>query len=665
MSCRNHFLVVLFGLALALSASGLSANPHFPRPPELQPAVDFWVKVYTEVDTKSGYVHDADAVGIIYETLQLPGEYYADRKVMRAANKRYAAMLRRLAQDRSNPSPEEQRVLDLWGPEVSSAQLRQAASSVRFQRGQSDRFRAGLVRSGEWNAYIESVLRKRGLPLELGILPHVESSFNPEAYSKVGAAGIWQFTRSTGRRYMDVDYVIDERMDPYAATVAAAQLLEHNYQLTGTWPLALTAYNHGAASMRRATRELGTTDIAEIIRGYDGRRFGFASRNFYPSFLAALEVSTNSDKYFGPVQMASPVTYTTIELPKFIGADAIAQALGIDMKVLKQHNRALLDPIWRGNKRIPAGYALRIPQEHLDGTSADLLALIPPEQVHDEQTPDLFHTVVRGDTVGEIARRYGHSIRDVAALNGLNRRYTIRVGQVLRLPYDGEPPLQVAMAAPAARPAVKPAPEPTPEPVIEVARAEPGVETLPGEPTPQDALADAETPAQDVEGPQPEETMLSTLEGDETTTDMALLADPSDYTVADNNTIEVQVLETLGHYAEWLELRASQLRRINDRRYGVPLVVGKRLKLDFSRVTPEEFERRRVAYHKDIQQGFFMARQIQGTREYKVARGDSLWEITRDQGDLPMWLLRQYNPELDPDRLRPGTVLVIPVVKKT
>ena len=235
-------------LAVLLPILPVKAEEHFPRPAELQPAVDFWVKVYTEVDTKSGYVHDADEVGIIYETLILPGEYYADRKAMRAATRRYAAILRKLAADRSNPTPEEQRILDLWGSEVSGKRLLEAARSVRFQRGQSDRFKAGLVRSGQWNDYIESVLKSRSLPLELSILPHVESSFNPEAYSKVGAAGIWQFTRATGRRYLDVDYVIDERMDPFAATEAAAQLLEHNYQLTGTWPLALTAYNHGAAA---------------------------------------------------------------------------------------------------------------------------------------------------------------------------------------------------------------------------------------------------------------------------------------------------------------------------------------------------------------------------------------------------------------------------------
>ena len=118
------------------------------------------------------------------------------------------------------------------------------------------------------------------MPVELSVLPHVESSFNPEAYSHVGAAGIWQFIRSTGKRYMQIDHLIDERMDPFASTKAAAKLLRHNYQLTQSWPLALTAYNHGVASMRRAINTLGTRDIAVIVRKYKGRAFGFASRNF-------------------------------------------------------------------------------------------------------------------------------------------------------------------------------------------------------------------------------------------------------------------------------------------------------------------------------------------------------------------------------------------------
>ena len=637
-------------------AAASPAQDLFPRPVELQPDIDFWVKVYTEVDTSSGFIHDANDVTVIYETLQLADDYHADKKSIKAALARHSKTLRRLA---ANPSieltAEEQRVLLLWGEDADGVRLRKAAGNVRFQRGQSDRFRRGLARSGEWNAYIDSVLAEKGLPRELGVLPHVESSFNPDAYSSAGAAGIWQFTRSTGRRYLQVDYVVDERMDPFAATNAAAQLLEHNYQLTGTWPLALTAYNAGASRVRRASKQLGTTDIAAIVRDYKGRSFGFASRNFYLLFLAALEVSSDPDRYFAPFQSASPVSYAEIEMPNYLLVDSLVRAFNTDFDLLKRHNRALLDPIWSGKKRIPQGFTLRIPSDSIVGNPAELLAAIPAEERFSEQTPDLFHTVVRGDTVSGIAHRYGHSIRDVASMNGLNRRYQIRIGQVLRLPLEGS--IVVAQTGPVSPTLVQISfQEAAPNRVadsasgsVEVALYEPAEEV----PALAGSLVALETGAGNSAGE-----LLPSETG------MALLADPSDYTVADDHSIEVQASETLGHYAEWLDIRASQLRRLSARRYGRPVVIGHRLKLDFSKVSPREFERRRVAYQSDLQQAFFMVWHIRATHTHVIAQGESLWELTRRQYKVPMWLLRQYNPDLDPDRVRPGMTIVIPELAK-
>ena len=99
--------------------------------------------------------------------------------------------------------------------------------------GQADRFREGLERSSQWEAHIAQTFASQGLPPELAVLPHVESSFDPTAYSKVGAAGLWQFMRSTGRRYLRIDDAVDERMDPFRATEAAAQLLDYNYRVPG------------------------------------------------------------------------------------------------------------------------------------------------------------------------------------------------------------------------------------------------------------------------------------------------------------------------------------------------------------------------------------------------------------------------------------------------
>ncbi len=165
-------------------------------------------------------------------------------------------------------------MLELFPAGTSNAEFQAAAERVRFQLGQSDRFRAGLVRSGTWKQYIYDVLDKRGLPRELASLPHVESSFDPTAYSKVGAAGMWQFTRSTGARYMRIDHVVDERRDPFFATDAAARLLADNYSVMQSWPLALTAYNHGLAGMRRAVVQQGPPTSRRSSRSIRAARSG-------------------------------------------------------------------------------------------------------------------------------------------------------------------------------------------------------------------------------------------------------------------------------------------------------------------------------------------------------------------------------------------------------
>src|SRR5690606_14103601 len=114
-----------------------------------------------------------------------------------------------------------------------------------------------------------------------------------------------------------VDHLLDERLDPYVSTEAAARLLKSNYAVTGSWPLALTGYNHGVNGVNRAAKAMGTTDIVRLVRDYRGPAFGFASRNFYVSFLAALEVDRNAEKYFGPVAMAKPIDYDRVTLDEY------------------------------------------------------------------------------------------------------------------------------------------------------------------------------------------------------------------------------------------------------------------------------------------------------------------------------------------------------------
>src|SRR5207302_11218895 len=121
----------------------------------------------------------------------------------------------------------------------------------------------------------------QGMPSELALLPLVESGFVCGARSSAGAVGIWQFTRSTGRQFMNVSRYRDDRLDAMRATHGAADLLRSNYATLGDWALAITAYNYGTNGMARAASVYGT-DFGRIVQSYDGRSFGFASKNYYP-----------------------------------------------------------------------------------------------------------------------------------------------------------------------------------------------------------------------------------------------------------------------------------------------------------------------------------------------------------------------------------------------
>jgi membrane-bound lytic murein transglycosylase D len=138
--------------------------------------------------------------------------------------------------------------------------------------------------------------------------------------------------------------------------------------------------------------------------------------------------------------------------------------------------------------------------------------------------------------------------------------------------------------------------------------------------------------------------------------------DPSDYAVSDDGLITVQANETLGHYADWLEIPTSRLRRLNGIRYGTPVGIGRSTKLDFSVASRETFEQRRLEYHHTLQEEFFDAYEVVGTDTHKLQKGDTLWDLAEKRYRVPVWLLRQYNPTLDFSALQAGTRLTVPLI---
>jgi membrane-bound lytic murein transglycosylase D len=691
---------------LPLSAAAQEPNL-FPRPPELESAVQFWTRVYTEVDTQSGFLHDSRHLSVIYTSLPL------DRRQIENRRNRIREDLRVLATGkRSGLTASQQEILALWPAGISNETLQEAASNVRWQLGQSDRFLGGLRRSGAYRSHINQVIREKGLPIELAVLPHVESSFNPGAYSSAAAAGMWQFGRATGLRFMRIDHIVDERMDPYIATNAAMSLLEYNYSVLGTWPLALTAYNHGAGGIARAVRETGTADIETIVANYRGRAFGFASRNFYAQFLAVLDVENSAKQYFGDFRLNPAPEFAAVEADAFIDAEVFARSVGISLEQLRADNPALRPAVWEGNKRIPRGFPVKVRAAAV--SSGDLLAMIPMDYKFAVQTPDVAYVVERGDSLSVIARRFDTTVSRLVALNQLRSRNRISIGQRLLLPQDNVDTSQMVVEAEATadgryqvrrgdtvsliaarfgvseqevlslngiadRNRIYPGqdlrlpgfesegeqPTPTPPITLEESTTELALmdESLPPAavlPDDQEMNSEVTTEEETAEAVDPE------LDDTEVAQQLveSLSADPSDYTVASNDTVEIQASETLGHFAEWLGIRAWDIRRLNNMAYRDPVIIGERLRLEFSSVTIAEFERERREFHSNMQRDFFASYRIQGVETYQVRRGDNIGAIARNRYSSPIWLIRQYNPELDFNRIQIGQSIVFPLLEQ-
>ena len=273
-------------------------NPHFPRPPALSANVDFWKRIYTEFGVGDFVLHDRENLAMVYDVVRVGGTTNERRAAEAAApeirrlREKYAGILDSLARGIPAESFGDDgiRIAQVWGCPCSSDVLLRAASNIRVQQGLRERVEDGLRRARALMPQILSILQRHNVPQELAALPLVESSFNPHAQSKAGAVGLWQFIMSTGKRYLNITRRRDDRRDPIRATDAAARLLKHNYEALGSWPLALLAYNHGREGILVAKATLGSNAVDEIIVRYNGPRFGFASRNFYPEFLAALDI---------------------------------------------------------------------------------------------------------------------------------------------------------------------------------------------------------------------------------------------------------------------------------------------------------------------------------------------------------------------------------------
>jgi membrane-bound lytic murein transglycosylase D len=644
-------LICLFFLANSLFSEGFCADfDPFPVYYSIKPNVEFWTQVYTKYSTKQGIIHDSENLHIIYEVVELPepggaGTKTNNKKRIKNAKSKYKRVLEKLARNPSPSDSQAKRIAAMFGKNANPSAFRKARYKIRCQIGQKDRFREGIVRSGAYIKQIRDVFRSYGLPEDLAYLPHVESSFNLKAYSKFGAAGIWQFVRDAGKRFMTVGYALDERWDPIRSSEAAAQLLKHTYEKFTSWPLAITAYNHGIAGVLKAKWAKGGYE--SIFNDYKSRRFRFASRNFYSEFLAARKVAKNYEQYFGEMELDKPAPSREIVLAGYASVKDLSRYFEVDIATLRKLNPSLRPPVFRMQKYVPKGYSLKLPAHTVQGFIGASVEL-PWEIYKHHQKFSTFYRVKRGDTVSKIAKTHGLKVSDLILANNLNSRGIIYINQNLRLPAPDETPdLPKAVASMVKK---EKQPQLSYDPAF--------------------GIRSQATQAKSIASRQPTFALEAKITASEISADPGVMTDNLQVEQIIEKRgkpvgiIQVEIEETLGHYAEWLEIPTWHIRRLNGFPYGRPLPLHKKVKIPLDKISKDQFEEIRFEYHKKIQEDFFSFYNIDAVQTYRVKKGDNIWALCNEAFEIPVWLVKKYNPKINFNDLRWSQNLVIPVVRK-
>ncbi len=651
--------LIIFSLTILLflgkTVAAENEDNLFPVYECIESNIAFWKKVYSEVTTSQVIIHDKRNLSLIYEIINLkgkdePGAHKYNKNIVDKKKDHYSNMLKKLASGHKPLSEEEKRIYGLFNNNLKHL-LKGANENIRSQLGQKDRFIAGVIRSGAYIDEIREILKSHGIPEDLAYLPHVESSYDYQAYSKFGAAGIWQFTNSTGRRFLKINYTVDERRDPILATHAAAQFLKENFEILGSWPVALTAYNHGTQGMKRAIKTRGGYE--NIYNKYESRSFGFASRNFYSEFLAAREVASNYRDYFGELRLDAPVKRVMVNTPGNVAIKDLAKYYKIPVETIRGLNRAIREPVYSNQKYVPKGSRLFLPPMAAPDIKAASID-IPAQLLKEDQKPSLFYRVKKGDTANRIARSHEVKLQDLIDANNLNSRAAIYVGQNLRIPAAGEKIAAVSVK----------------EEVIkkqELAKKSSGN----GKSVSASSAGKVETPiSPDIEAseivalPPPDsvdETVIinpAIVTGDFSVKKVMLVNGKS------VGTIQVEPEENLGYYASWLQTSSQKIRKLNGFSRAASIRIGQNIKIPLDNVSKETFEERRYEFHKEIEEDFYASYKIERTEEYIINRGDNLWALCEEKFEVPFWLLKKYNPGADFSHLSSRQKLIVPVILK-
>jgi membrane-bound lytic murein transglycosylase D len=304
-----------------------------------------------------------------------------------------------------------------------------------FQTTHREPFSRWLQRSGRYIPMMKKLLSENGLPEDLVYMALIESGFNPRAYSRRKASGPWQFISRTGQKYgLKNDWWIDERRDPEKSTIAAARHLKDLYDQFSCWYLAAASYNAGAGKISRAIQRYKTEDFWELTKHRYLKR---ETKNYVPKMIAAALIAKSPEKYgFSDIEYDEPIRYEKAEIPDATDLRVIACCSETDYEIIKALNPELLR--WCTPPGYP-NYQVKIPEGKGEIFRQNFAQLKPSEKITFRR-----HYVQSGDTLSQIARRYGTGVSAIMQMNNIRNPRHLRAGSSIIIPIPADKAVSLA-----------------------------------------------------------------------------------------------------------------------------------------------------------------------------------------------------------------------------
>jgi membrane-bound lytic murein transglycosylase D len=296
-----------------------------------------------------------------------------------------------------------------------------------FQTTIREKFVTWLGRSEKYIPFMKSVLKEHGLPEDLVYLALIESGFNPYAYSRAKAVGMWQFISLTGKRYgLRVDWWVDERRDPEKSTIAAAKYLKDLYDMFECWYLAAAGYNAGEYKIIKAMKRYRTEDFWKLTKYRYLKR---ETKDYVPLMIAAALVAKDPEKYgFTDIEYEDPLQYEKVNVPELTGLSLIAKACETSLDEIKDLNPELRREVTPPNE---SEYEIKIPFGKKDLFLKNFEMLQPLEKFSFKT-----HLIKKGETLKGIARVYRVDLEPLLEINHLKKTSKISKGSILLIPFS-------------------------------------------------------------------------------------------------------------------------------------------------------------------------------------------------------------------------------------